>query len=156
MIWRTILVDQWIDAPVLRAAVADALGVSEGDVAVADEPAEIIAVPEATRVLLERTRQHRAFPTQILAILRDPALERRLDGFLPTLAAATDLAHRLDRTILVDDGLIEPWEMVRVRPDGTADIVAVDSEETGDVDSVVIVGERPLPEVNREAAATTA
>lgn len=153
MVWRTLLIDAWVDAARLRAAVADVIGVAEADLAVVDDEVGILAVPESARVLLERTRQYRAFPSQILAILRDPDLARRYEHGDTARGAVLDLAGRLGQTILVDHGPIEPWELLRVRPDGVEDIVAVEWETTGDVDSAVIVRERSLAAPHEDAVA---
>jgi len=152
MIWRTLLVDAWVDAARLRAAAADALGVPESDVAVVDDDASLLAVAEPVPVVLERTRQHREFPLQILAVFRDPGLERRHEDVDAARRAVVRLAARLGRTILVDHGPIEAWELLRARPDGAEDIVTVEWEETGDVDSARVVRERPLPEGRPEGA----
>lgn len=76
-----------MDAPLLREAFAAAQDVTEDDVQIVDDSVDLLATPEERRVLLERTRPERAFPAQILAILRDPALDQRLGGFPPTLTA---------------------------------------------------------------------
>lgn len=152
MIWRDLFVDDWVDAARLRSAVAATLGVPEADVAVVDDEAGLLAMPESVRVVFERTRQYREFPLQILAILRDPDLERRYDDDDAARRAMAELAGRLGRTILVDHGPVEPWESLRVRPDGVEDIVTVEWEETGEVDSAVVIGARPLPEPHVEAA----
>ncbi len=43
--------------------------------------------------------------------------------------------------------------MLRARPDGVEDIVTVEWEETGNVDSATVVGARPLPEDRDDQAA---
>lgn len=146
MIWRTLLVDDWVDAALLRSSAAAAIGVPEADVAVVDDELGLLDVPESVAVLLERTRQSRELPLQILAILRGPTLERRYEDMDAARRAVVRFAGRVGRTVLVDHGPIEPWELLRVRPDGVEDIVTVEWEETDDVDSAVIVGARPLPE----------
>jgi hypothetical protein len=153
MIWRTLLVDAWVDAARLREAAADAIGVPEADVTVVDDEAGLLAVPETVTVMLERTRQYRDFPSQVLAVLRDPDLERRYTDDDAARRVVAELAGRLGQTILVDHGPIEPWELLRVRPDGVEDIVTVEWEETGDVDSAVVVRERSLPEPREESVA---
>ena len=82
--------------------------------------------------------------SQILAILRDPDLEARYaEDVDDARGVIRSLAGRLGQTILVDHGPLEPWEMLRTRPNGIEDIVSLDLEETGDVDSYFVVGERP-------------
>jgi hypothetical protein len=154
MIWRSIFLDGWVDAEVLTQAFAQAIGVPARDVAVVDEPQGLLAVPEHVRLILERDRRGGAFPTLIVAVLRDPALERRLDGFPETLTVIADVARRLGRTVAVDDGPIEPWEAVRVRPNGVADIVGLDSDDRDDA-SYHVVAVRPLPHALRDAVTTT-
>lgn len=153
MIWRTLLVDDWVDAALLRSSAAAAIGVPEAEVAVVDDELGLLAVPESVTVLLERTRQYRELPLQILAILRDPDLERRYEDIDAARRAVVRLAGRVGRTVLVDHGPIEPWELLRVRPDGVEDIVTVEWEETDDVDSAVVIGARSLPESWEDPAA---
>ena len=153
MIWRSLLIDAWVDAGALRSAAAAALGVPEADVAVVEDAAGLLAVPESVRVVFEHTRQSREFPSQILAILRDPDLERRYDDDEAARRVMAELAVRLGQTLLVDHGPVEPWEMLRAGPDGVEDIVTVGWEETGDVDSAVVVGARPLLEPREDRAA---
>ena len=130
MIWRTLLVDAWVDAARLRAAAAGAIGVPEADVAVVDDETGLLALPASVRVVLERTRQCRDFPSQILAVLRDPDLERRYADDDAARRVMADLAGRLGQTILVDHGPIEPWELLRVRPDGVEDVVTIEWDQT--------------------------
>ena len=145
MIWQDLMIDRWADEAALRTATASAFGVPADAVAVVDSPAQLAASPPAAQVILERDRQHRDFPLQILVILRDDELTRRFDGFEGVLRVAEDLAKHLDATVLFAEGPVSPSEWVRVRPTGQVDVVSLDVDETGDVDSYFVVDQRALP-----------
>ena len=81
MIWQDLMLDRWVDAETLRAEAASAFGVVPDTVAVVDTPEEILALKPMMRVVVERVRQHRDFPLQILVALHDEALASRLGGF---------------------------------------------------------------------------
>jgi hypothetical protein len=156
MIWQDLMIDRWADEAVLRTAIASAFGVPADAVAVVDSPAQLVASPPVARVILERDRQHRDFPLQILVILRDDELTRRFDGFEGALRVAGDLAKHLDATVLFAEGPVSPSEWVRVRSTGQVDVVLLDVDETGDVDSYFVVAEHELPVERRPGESTTA
>lgn len=156
MIWQDLMLDRWADEAALRAATASAFGVPAEAVAVVDNPVQLAATPPTARVILERDRQHRDFPLQILVVLRDDELTRRFDGFEGVLRVAGDLAKRLDATVLFAEGPVSPSEWVRVRPTGQVDVVSLDVDETGDVDSFFVVAEHELPVERREGSSATA
>jgi hypothetical protein len=156
MIWQDLLLDRWVDEAALRVAVASAFEVPVETVAVVDTPEQLVATPPSARIILERDRQHRDFPMQLLVILRDDELSRRFDGFDGVFRIAGNLAKQLGATVLFAEGPVSPSEWVRVRPTGQVDIVSLDVDETGDVDSFFLVAERELPIEQRapESAAT--
>jgi hypothetical protein len=95
MIWQDLLLDRWADEAALRAAAACAFDVPADAVPIVDNPEEILATSPSARIILERDRQHRDFPLQILVILRDDELTRRFDGFEGVLRMTRTLAARL-------------------------------------------------------------
>ena len=145
MIWQDLLLDRWVDEAALRAAMASAFDVPPHAVAIADDAEQLTATSPTARIILERDRQHRDFPLQILVILHDDDLTKRFDGFEGTLRVAVDLAKQLDATVLFAEGPVAPSEWVRVRPTGQVDVVSLDVDETGDVDSFFVVAEHELP-----------
>jgi hypothetical protein len=144
MIWQDLMLDRWVDAETLRVAAASALGVPPDTVAVVDAPEELLALTPMVRVVAERVRQHRDFPLQILVALREEALVNRLNGFERVLPVAQVLARHAGASVLFAEGPLAPSEWVRVRPTGQTDVVSLDVDDTGDVDSYFVVGERPL------------
>jgi hypothetical protein len=145
MIWQDLMVDRWADEAVLRTAAAAAFGVPADTVTVVDDPAQLPGVPPSARVILERDRQHRDFPMQILVILCDDELVGRFDGFGGVLCVAQKLADGVGATVVFAEGPVSPSEWVRVRPSGQVDVVSLDVDESGDVDSYFVVGARELP-----------
>ena len=81
MIWQDLMLDRWVAEPELRHAAALAFGVPVASVAVVGDAAQLVSVPDSVGVLLERTRQHRDFPLQIMVVLRDDDLVCRFSGF---------------------------------------------------------------------------
>ena len=156
MIWQDLMLDRWADDEALRAAAASAFDVPADTVAVVDDPTQLAATPATTRVILERDRQHRDFPLQILVVVRDDELAGRLDGFEGALRVTRDLAGRLDATVLFAEGPVSPSEWVRVRPTGQVDVVSLDVDETGEVDSFFVVAERELPSERQAGISPTA
>ena len=154
MIWQDLMLDRWADEAALRAAAAAVFGVPTDAVAVVDNPEQLAATSPSARVILERDRQHREFPLQILIIVRDDELTRHFDGFDGALRVTGRLAEDLDATVLFAEGLVSPSEWVRVRPTGQVDVVSLDVDETGDVDSFFVVAERELP-IERRAPEST-
>lgn len=154
MIWQDLMLDRWANEATLRAATASAFGVPADAVAIVDSPEQLEATPPSARIILERDRQHRDFPLQLLVILRDDEVASRIDGFDGVLRVAGDLARQLDATVLFAEGSLAPSEWVRVRPTGKADLVTLDVDETGDVDSFFVVAEHELP-AERQAGATS-
>lgn len=150
MIWQDLLLDRWVEQPALRHAAALAFGVPVDSVAVVDDEAQLLSIPDAVGVVLERARQHRDFPLQIMVALRDDDLVRRFGGFEGVRDVGRTLAAALGATVLFGEGPLSPSEWVRVRPTGDLDVVSVDTEETGHVDSFFVVAERAFA---REAPA---
>jgi hypothetical protein len=145
MIWQDLMLDRWASEAALRTAAASAFGVPVDSVAVVDTPEQLAATAPSSRVILERDRQHRDFPLQLFVVLRDDALTRRFDGFEGVLRVAGDLANQLDATVVFAAGPVSPSEWVRVHPTGQVDIVSLDMDETGDVDSFFVVSAHELP-----------
>lgn len=145
MIWQDLMVDRWIDVAVLRSAAASAFGVPDDAVIVVDTPEQLVAASPLARIILERDRQHRDFPLQILVIVRDEELARRFEGFEGVLSVARKLADGVGATVLFAEGPVSPSEWVRVRPTGQVDVASLDMDETGDVDSFFVVGAREVP-----------
>ena len=156
MIWQDLMLDRWVDEAPLRAAVASAFGVPADAVAVVDNPEQLATTPATAQVIRERDRQHRDFPLQLLVILRDDELVRRFGGFEGVFRVASNFAKQLDATVLFAEGPVSPSEWVRVRPTKEADVVSLDIDETGDVDSFFVVGERKLTVDRGSGESTTA
>jgi hypothetical protein len=76
-----------------------------------------------------------------MVVLRDGELAARFAGFDGALRITTELADRLGIAVLFAEGPLSPATWVRVRPTGTVDLVTLDVDETGDVDSFFVVGE---------------
>jgi hypothetical protein len=146
MIWQDLLLDRWADRDALSAATASAFKVSADTVAVVDAPEQLLAISPSARIILECDRQHRDFPLQITIVLRDDGLVGQFDGFEGALQIARGLAQRLNAVVLFAEGPLSPSEWVRVRPTGKADIVSLDVDDSGEVDSFFVIGERALPE----------
>ena len=149
MMWQDVLLDRWVEAPELGDAVARAFGVPIMCVAVVDEPEELATVSPSARVTLERTRQDRDFPLQLLVILRDDELADRFAGFQGARTVATTLSGRLGASVLFAEGPLAPSEWVRVGPAGAVDLVSLDTDETGHVDAYFVVAERPFTGAHR-------
>jgi hypothetical protein len=158
MIWQDLLLDRWIDEVPLRGAVASIFGVPSDRVAVVDSTDELSEVPAedalviaddvkvvlAPQILLERVRQQRDFPLQLIIVLRDETLPKRFVGVEGVLRVAHSLAERLQATVLFAEGPLAPSEWVRVRPTGEVDVVSLDIDDEGDADSFFLVDERTL------------
>jgi hypothetical protein len=142
MIWQDLMFDRWIEDRALRVAVAAAFETILPDVEIVDG-ADRFTSPSA-RVLLERTRQQRDFPLQVMVVLRDDELSGRFAGVDGALRVTTVLADRLGASVLFAEGPLSPAMWVRVRPAGTLDLVTLDVDEAGDVDSFFVVAERAL------------
>ena len=142
MIWQDLMLDRWVEAPALRAAAALAFGVSVTSVAVVDDVEHLATVPGSFGVVLERTRQHRDFPLQVMVALRDEELMRRFSGFESVRDVGRALAAALGAAVLFAEGPLSPSEWVRVQPTGDLDVVSLDTDEAGDVDSFFVVAER--------------
>jgi len=145
VIWQDFMLDRWVDTEALRGASASAFLVPSSAVAITDTVEQLAATAPSARVILERVRQHRDFPLQILVVLRDDELARRFDGFEGALRVARTLADHLGATVLFAEGPLSPSEWVRVHPAGQVDIVSLDVDETSDVDSFFVVAEHALP-----------
>ena len=156
MIWQDLMLDRWVDEAALRAATASAFDVPDTSVAVVDSDEQLAATPPSARVILERDRQYRDFPLQILVILRDDELTTRFGGFDGVLRVTRELAGRLGATVLFAEGPVSPSEWVRVLPTGQVDVVSLDVDEAGEIDSffVVSASARPVDQPTRESAAT--
>jgi hypothetical protein len=154
VIWQDFLIDRWVGASVLRHAAAEALAISDRDVAVTDDAQQLLATPEHVRVILERTRLQRQFPLHVMAVLRDADLERRFAAFDTTLDAVRQLARRIEATVLVAGPPATEGEWIRVGADGGLDIVALDVDETDDDDAYFIVGSRPFPDQSASPRST--
>src|SRR5690348_9174905 len=154
MIWHDILTDRWVDAEALRAAASTAFGVPTASVAVVDTPEQLLLVPDSVLVILERTREYREFPLQLMVVLRDDALETRHAGFDGVLNVARALARALDVSVVFGDGPIEPYESIRVRPSGDLDVVSLDSDDGDEVDSYFVYSARPFNGSQQPEAAT--
>src|SRR5436305_598536 len=96
MNWQDLLRDRWIDADGLRAATASAFGVPVASVAVVDTLEQRLVVPDSASIILERTREYRDFPVQLMMVLRDDGLEARHAGFDGALSVARKLARTLN------------------------------------------------------------
>jgi hypothetical protein len=144
MIWQDLLFDRWVDDAALRAAMASAFGVPLANVALVDSAEQLASTSRSARVILERTRQHRDFPLQMLVVLRSDDLARRSTGFEEVLRVARVLAAGLSTTVLFAEGPVTPSEWVRVRPGGETDVASLDVGDSGDVDSFFVVGARDL------------
>ena len=144
MIWQDLLLDRWVDGEMLCAAMASAFGISADTMTLSDTPEQLLAISPSARVILERDRQHRDFPLQILVVLRDEDLASRFGTFDGALKVARVLAQRLDVVVLFAEGPLAPSEWVRVRPTGNVHIVLLDVDETGEGDSFFVVAERPF------------
>ena len=145
MIWQDLLLNRWVDEAPLRAATASAFGVPADAVAVIDNPEQLATTPATARVILERDRQYRDFPLQLLVVLRDEECARRFDGIEGVLRLTRELAGRLGATVLFAEGPVSPSEWVRVRPAGQVGVVSLDVDESGEVDSFFVVAEHELP-----------
>jgi hypothetical protein len=160
MIWQDLMLDRWADESALRAATASAFAVPACDVAIADTPEQLLAISPSARIILERVRQHRDFPLQLMIVLRDDDLERGLDGLPGVQRVARALAEHLGATVLFAEGPLAPTEWIRVRPTGQMDRVSLDVDESGEVDSFFVVGDRSVttdrPIDGREAARQSA
>lgn len=153
MIWQDLLIDRWVDADDLRAAASTAFGVAEALVAVVDTPEQLLSVPDSAQIILERTREFREFPLQLMVVLRDDALEARHVGFESVLRVAKTLARALNATVVFGDGPIESYESIRVRPTGELDVVALDSDDDDEVASYFVFSSRPFDESRQPEAA---
>jgi hypothetical protein len=142
MIWQDLMLDRWVDDSALQAAVAAAFGTAIPDVEIVDGPEQFTSSSDC--VLLERTRQERDFPLQVMVVLRDDELAARFAGFDGALRVTTVLADRLGASVLFAEGPLSPATWVRVRPAGTLDLVTLDVDESGDVDSFFVVAARDL------------
>lgn len=145
MIWQDLLLDRWVDEAELRAAAATAFLAPISAVTVTDDAEQLAATTPSARVILERVRQYRDFPLQILVAICDDELVQRLDGFDGVLRVVRELAGHLHTTVLFAEGPLTPSEWVRVRPTGDVDVVSLDVDETSDVDSFFVVAQRELP-----------
>jgi hypothetical protein len=152
MIWQDLLLDRWVDRDALSAATASAFKVSADKVAVVDAPEQLLAISPSARIILERGRQYRDFPLQIMVVVRDDALVMRFSGEQGVLHVARTLAGQLGATVLFAEGPLSPSEWVRVRPTGDVDVVSLDVDETGEIDSFFVVGERALADGQVESA----
>jgi hypothetical protein len=152
MYWQTPMIDRWIDHDILRAAFADAFGLSPSRIQVTDD---ILAMtdprPPEPRMLLERTRRDGPFPLQLDVVLVGEDLERPVADLAGTLVRARQLARCLNAVMLFGTGPIGHDEQIRVQPDGTVDIVELDGDEM-DEERFIIVGARPFAEQPAEPA----
>ena len=142
MIWQDLMLDRWVEVDALRAAIASAFNIPVDAIAAVDAPEQLDETSPVALIVLERVRQHRDFPLQLLIALRDDTLAGKHDGFDGVLRVVRTLAERLNTTVLFADGPLAPSEWVRVGPTGQTDVVALDVDETGDVDSFFVVGAR--------------
>src|SRR3712207_2243475 len=124
------MLDRWVEESELRHVAALASGVPDASVAVIDDAAQLVSVPDSVPVLLEWTRQHRDFPLQVLVVLRDDDLVRRFGGFEGVRNVGRVLAMALGATVLFGEGPLAPSEWVRVRSIGDLDVVSLDTDET--------------------------
>jgi hypothetical protein len=145
MIWQDLMLDRWVDEADLQVAAAAAFRVPATAVAIADDAEQLATTVPSARVVLERTRQHRDFPLQILVVLRDDELAQRLDGFDGALQVARKLADQLNATVVFAEGPLSPSAWVRVHPHGRVDVVSLDVDESGDIDSFFVVAQHELP-----------
>ena len=145
MIWQDLMLDRWVGDGELRTAVAAAFDTTLPDVEIVDGTEQLTGVAPSTRVILERRRQERDFPLQVMVVLRDGELAARFAGFDGALRITTELADRLGTAVLFAEGPLSPATWVRVRPTGRVDLVTLDVDETGAVDSFFVVAEDDMP-----------
>jgi hypothetical protein len=151
MYWQAMRVEPWLEHDALRAGFADVFCLDPARIEVTDDVATLVGHPilPKPRILLEYVRRDGAFPLQLDVFLVGDELERPIDDLAGTLIRARALARRLNATMLLGDGPIGHDEQLRVSPDGTVDIVALDGDEM-DEERFVIVGSRPFVEQSAE------
>jgi hypothetical protein len=152
MFWQSIMADRWIDRTLLHGAVLETFHLAPELVDVIDDLAELKgpAAPDP-RILVQRTRREGRFPLQFDVFVGGEDLERPVTDLAGTLVRARALASRLGAVLLLGTGPIGHDEQLRVRPDGTVDIVELDPDEL-DEERFVIVGARPFSEQTAEAS----
>jgi hypothetical protein len=152
MYWQAPMIDRWIDHDYLRKAVADAFRLDPHRVTVTDDSMTLTGpIPPEPRILLERVRREGSFPLQLDIFLAGDDLERPVADLAGTLVRARELARCLNAVMLFGTGPIGYEEQIRVAPDGTVDIVALDGDAL-DEDRFVIIGARPFSALPAEAA----
>ena len=118
MIWQDLLLDRWMDEAELRVAAAVAFLVPVATVAITDDAEQLAGISPSVRVILERTRQHRDFPSRCSSPSVMTSLRSSSTDLTVALLVARELAGHLDATVLFAEGPLTPSEWVRVRPTG--------------------------------------
>lgn len=152
MFWQSAMIDRWIDHEALRHSLASAFAFDPVHIDVTDDVMTLTGpVPPEPRMLLERTRREGAFPLQLDIFLGGDNLEAQVADLTGTLERARVIARNLGAVLLLGDGPIGHDEQLRVKPDGTVDIVELDGDEM-DEERFVVVGSRPFVEQPAESA----
>ncbi len=152
MYWQSIVADRWLDPAVIHATFSDVFGLPPDRVEVTDDVARMSGpIPPEPRILVEYTRRYDAFPLQMDVFLGGDAIERPVADLSGTLACVRALTRRLESSFLLGTGPIANQEQLRVAPDGTVDVVALDPDAFDD-DRFIIVGARPFSLAPEDAA----
>ncbi len=156
MYWQAMRVDPWIDHECLQVAFAEVFRLDPSRIQVTDDSLTLTGpIPPEPRVLLETFRREGPFPLQLDVFLAGDELERPVADLAGSLVKARGLARRLHAVLLLGDGPIGHDEQIRVAPDGTVDIVALDGDEM-DEERFVVVGARPFSDMPSAASRASA
>lgn len=149
MVWQDLLLDRWIDGPLVTRALATAFQLDLGRVRVVDE---ITPTPDldGLAVLVERTRRQGDFPLQLSVYVRDENVWQRVRSFDETVRLVGSLCRLIDSACLITGGAEDPDLDVLVRPSGEILHVTLD-EDLLDQDEFVVRTARPFQPASASA-----
>lgn len=149
MVWQDLLLDRWIDEPMLVRALATVFDVDSAAVAVVDDIAAPSLEVERIVVLTEQTRRQGQFPLQLSVYLRDDAVWQRVRTFSETLGVVHRLCSLVHSSCLITGEAEHADEDFLIRPNGDIVRVTLDEDRRDDDEFVVVASEPFEPLVAR-------
>ena len=149
MVWQDLLLDRWLDGPMLMRALATAFRLSPEQVRVVDEIAPTLPV-NGVALLAERTRRRGDFPLQLSVYVRNDDLWQRVQSFSETVRLVQDFCQLVDGACLIAGGVDEPDLDLLVRPNGEILRVTLD-DDLLDHDEFVVRSAQPFQPASASA-----
>ncbi len=139
MIWQDVLINRSLTEQELASGLATIFAVDPASISVVDE---IVALTDddlaPIQILGERSPMAGEFSLLLTVILRTPSLQVFAEerGDLPLLQSLCDVWN-VDA--LVDDGTVNPYRWLLLRPRQEPQVVKIDADQLAEHDAYVLV-----------------